>query len=197
MKYRILNTEREVQSCVMAFGNQVKQNSKQKQGNSTQTKQEKWLWNVFFQINRIMGFSFWTRVLQRWPFLRTLSGLVSVDFRIKMLLFVCTAMWLHWEKHTPGPKVSDQRSCVDRFSLDLEFFLIILRGKIYWDPKGSPSRLDYSLGLFPEETVRNNSADHLVLLNWGVLFFWTEKCQVENVLFLFFIAFKEPLNQIK
>lgn len=41
VKYRILNTEREVQSCVMAFGNQVKQNSKQKQGNSTQTKQEK------------------------------------------------------------------------------------------------------------------------------------------------------------
>ena len=91
-------------------------------------------------------------------------------------------------------------SRVDHFTVDLEFSFFILKGKkrnLLKSKEVTVKRPDYSLFLFPQETVRSNSADHIDWHKWDVSVFWTEKCQVENVLFLSFIALKGSLNQIK
>ena len=117
-----------------------------------------------------------------------------------LLLFHSNTTWLCWEKHASSHWVSDQGLTCWPFCIRLEFSLFILKEKkknLLKSKEVTVKRPDYSLLLFLQETVRNNSADRIVWHKWDVLVFWTEKCRVENVLFLSFIALKGSLNQIK
>ena len=70
-----------------------------------------------------------------------------------------------WRACVEGNLEYAKNVLVDHFTVDLEFSFFILKGKkrnLLKSKEVTVKRPDYSLFLFPQETVRSNSADHIV-----------------------------------